>query len=57
MGRITAPTFLLLLRVAAVTMPGGEYRAGKGIEPKCDANYESKTTVHGEDTREDSSDY
>lgn len=57
MGRVTAPTFLLLLRVAAVTMPGGKYHAGKGIKPKCDANYESKTNVHCEDTRKDSSDY
>ncbi len=57
MGRVTASTFLLLLPVVAVTMPGGEYHACNGIEPKCNANYESKADVHCEDTREDSPDY
>ena len=56
-GRITALTFLLLLPRAAVTMPDAEYHACNGIEPKCNADYESKADVHREDTRENSSDY
>ena len=57
MGRVSAPTLLLLLRVAAVTMPDCEYHTRKGIERKRQANYQSKAYVHREDAREDSPDY